>query len=81
MGGAFATAFAERTSHAVSFRGSHAGSSSAVAKRYGSFRSAWRTLQGIEAVNVIRKGRVRWLAKADAVGQALFIGALSGLAV
>jgi predicted dinucleotide-binding enzyme len=31
MGGAFATAFAKRTSHAVSIRGSHAGSSSAAA--------------------------------------------------
>ena len=30
-GGAFATAFAKRTSHAVSIRGSHAGSSSATA--------------------------------------------------
>src|SRR4029077_2237166 len=31
MGRAFATAFAKRTSHAVSIRGSHAGSSSAAA--------------------------------------------------
>jgi len=31
MDGAFATAFAKRTSHAVSIRGSHAGSSSAAA--------------------------------------------------
>ena len=31
MGGAFATAFAERTSHTVSIRGSHAGSSSTAA--------------------------------------------------
>ena len=31
MGGAFATAFAKRTSHAVSIRGSHAGGSSAAA--------------------------------------------------
>ena len=31
MGGAFATAFAERTSHTVSIRGSHVGSSSADA--------------------------------------------------
>ena len=31
MGGAFATAFAQRTSHTVSIRGSHAGSSSADA--------------------------------------------------
>jgi hypothetical protein len=29
-------------------------------------------------MNMIRKGRVRWLDKADAVGQALFIGAFVG---
>ena len=51
-----------------------------LAKGYGSFQSAWRTLQGIEAVNMIRKSRVRWLAKGDAVGQALFIDVLFGLA-
>ena len=45
------------------------------------FQSAWRTLKGIETVNMIRKGRVRWLAKGDAVGKALFIGELFGLAV
>ncbi len=48
-------------------------------KGYGSFQSAWRTLQGIEAVHMIRKRRVRWLAKDSAVGQALFIGELFGL--
>jgi transposase, IS6 family len=37
-----------------------------LAKGYGSFVSAWRTLQGIEAVNMIRKGRVRWVARQDA---------------
>ena len=51
-----------------------------LAKGYGSFLSAWRTLQGIEAVNMIRKGRVRWLAKGDAVGQAHFIAELFGIA-
>jgi IS6 family transposase len=51
-----------------------------LAKGYGSFQSAWRTLQGIETVQMIRKGRVRWLAKGDVVGQALFIGELFGLA-
>jgi hypothetical protein len=51
-----------------------------LAKGYGSFQSAWRTLQGIEAVNMIRKGRVKWLTKGDVVGQALFIDALFGLA-
>jgi IS6 family transposase len=51
-----------------------------LTKGYGSFASASRTLQGIEAVNMIRRGRVKWLAKGDAVGQALFIGQLFGLA-
>ena len=51
-----------------------------LAKGYGSFQGAWRTLQGIEAVHMIRKGRVRWLAKDDAVGQALFIAELFGIA-
>jgi hypothetical protein len=37
-------------------------------------------LQGIETVNMIRKGRVRWLPKEDSVGNALFIGELFGLA-
>jgi hypothetical protein len=39
-----------------------------------------RALQGIETVNMIRKGRVRWLVKDDAVGQALFISELFGIA-
>src|SRR5947208_17015212 len=30
-----------------------------LAKGYGSFQSAWRTLQDIETVNMIQKGRVR----------------------
>ena len=51
-----------------------------LAKGYGSFQSAWRTIQGIETVHMIRKGRVRWLAKEDASGQALFIAGLFGLA-
>jgi transposase-like protein len=49
-----------------------------LAKGYGSFQTAWRTLQGIETVHMIRKGRVRWLAKGDAVGQGLFIAWLFG---
>jgi transposase, IS6 family len=50
-----------------------------LAKGYGSFQSAWRTLQGIETMNMIRKGRVRWLVKGDALGQALFISELFGI--
>ena len=51
-----------------------------LAKGYGSFQSAWRTLQGIETMHMIGKGRVRWLAKGNAVGQADFIAGLFGLA-
>jgi hypothetical protein len=36
-------------------------------------------VQGIETVDMIRKGRVRWLVKGDTVGQAQFIGELFGL--
>src|SRR5437879_7538228 len=50
-----------------------------LAKGYGSFQSAWRTLQGIEIVHMIRKGQVRWLAKGNTVGQAHFIAELFGL--
>ena len=52
-----------------------------LAKGYGSFQSAWRTLQGIETMHMIRKGRVRGLVKGDALGQALFIGELFGIVV
>jgi len=31
-------------------------------------------------VNMIRKGRVKWLAKEDAIGQSIFINAIFGLA-
>ena len=51
-----------------------------LAKGYGSFRTAWRTLRGIEAVSLRGQGRVRWVGKGDAVGQAGFIGKLFGVA-
>jgi transposase, IS6 family len=51
-----------------------------LAKGYGSFQSAWRTLQGIETMHMIRKGRVRGLVKGNALGQALFISELFGIA-
>ena len=51
-----------------------------LAKGYGSFITAWRTLQGIEAVHMIRKGRARWVAKGDPIAQARFISALFGIA-
>ena len=52
-----------------------------LAKGYGSFQSAWRTLQGIETMHMINKGRVRWLAKGDASGQVKFIHRLFAVAV
>ena len=51
-----------------------------LAKGYGSFATAWRTLQGIEAVHMIRKGRVRWVAKGDSIAQAAFVAELFGVA-
>ena len=50
-----------------------------LAAGYRSFQSAWRTLQGIETIHMVRKGRVRWLAAHDAAGEALFIAALFGI--
>ena len=51
-----------------------------LAKGYNTFHSAWRTLAGIETLNMIRKGRVRWVAKKDVVAEARFIAKLFGLA-
>jgi IS6 family transposase len=47
------------------------------------FRSvdgALNTIAGYEAMNIIRKGQIRWLAKGDIVGQARFIEGTLGLA-
>ena len=46
------------------------------------FRSvddALRTIAGYEAMNIIRKGQIRWLLKADIVGQAQFIDRTLGV--
>jgi IS6 family transposase len=51
-----------------------------LAKGYGSFQSAWRTLEGIETMSMIRKGRVRWVAKGDVVAEARFIAKLFAIA-
>jgi IS6 family transposase len=37
------------------------------------FHTAERTLEGIEAVNMLRKGQVKRLAGSDALGQAKFV--------
>jgi len=51
-----------------------------LAKGYGSVPTAWRTLRGIEAMEMIRKGRVRRAGKGDVEGQVKFIGKLFGIA-
>ncbi len=43
-------------------------------------RTAERTLEGTEVVNMIRKGQVRRLAGSDAQGQAKFVESLFGIA-
>jgi IS6 family transposase len=45
-----------------------------------SFHTAERTLEGIEAINMIRKGQVKRLAGSDARGQATFVASLFGVA-
>lgn len=45
-----------------------------------SFHTAERTLEGIEAVNMIRKGQVKRLDRNDAMGQAKFVESLFGIA-
>jgi transposase, IS6 family len=45
-----------------------------------SFHTAGRTLEGIEAVNMMRKGQIKRLAGSDAQGQAKFVASLFGVA-
>src|SRR5215472_4400063 len=44
-----------------------------------SFHEARRTIQGYEAVHLIRKGQVRWLPKGDVLGLLLFLNEILGL--
>ena len=44
-----------------------------------SLRAAQRTIQGIETINMIRKGQVRWVPKGDIAGQVAFIADLFGI--
>jgi len=44
------------------------------------FHTAERTLEGIEAMNMIRKGQIKRLAGSDAQGQAKFVATLFGVA-
>lgn len=44
------------------------------------FRTAERTLEGIEAENMMRKGQIKRLAGSDAQGQARFVASLFQIA-
>jgi IS6 family transposase len=46
-----------------------------------SFKTAWRTLQGFETMNMIRKGQVPGVKKRDSASQATFIAELFGVAI
>jgi transposase-like protein len=46
---------------------------------FGSFYSATRTILGIETVNMIRKGQIRWLEKGEVARQVAFVSWLFGL--
>jgi len=46
-----------------------------------SFETAWRTLQGFEIMNMIRKGQVQGVAKGDVKGQIALVATLFGVAV
>jgi transposase, IS6 family len=45
-----------------------------------SFETAWRTLQGYEAMNMIRKGQVKGVDKGEGLCQVRFIASLFGVA-
>jgi len=47
------------------------------------FRSvdgALNTIAGFEAINIIRKGQIRWLPKTDTLGQVRFVERILGIA-
>ncbi len=46
-----------------------------------SFETAWRTLQGYETMNMLRKGQIRGVEKGDSMKQAALIASLFGVPV
>ena len=46
-----------------------------------SFETAWRTLQGYEVMNMLRKGQIHGVEKGDSMKQVAFIASLFGVAV
>jgi transposase, IS6 family len=48
---------------------------------FNSFETAWRTLQGYETMNMVRKGQICGVEKRDSMKQVKFIASLFGAAV
>jgi transposase, IS6 family len=46
-----------------------------------SSETAWRTLQGYEAINMLRKGQMCGVEKGDSIKQVAFIASLFGVAI
>ena len=46
-----------------------------------SFETAWRTLQGYEAIHMLRKGQIQGVSKGDSLKQVEFITGLFGIAI
>jgi len=46
-----------------------------------SYETAWRTLQGFEIINMLRKGQIGGIEKGDGMKQATFIASLFGVAL
>jgi hypothetical protein len=46
-----------------------------------SFKIAWRTLQGYEGMNMVRKGQLQGVSKGDNLRQAAFIAERFGVAI
>jgi transposase, IS6 family len=44
-----------------------------------SYETAWRTLQGFEIINMLRKGQIGGIEKGDGMKQATFIASLFGV--
>ena len=46
-----------------------------------SFETAWRTLQGYEAMNMLRKGQIHGVEKGNSMKQVAFLASLFGVAI
>ena len=46
---------------------------------FSSFNTAWRTLQGYEVMDMIRKGQISGIAKGNVIGQVSFINEIFGI--